>query len=63
MRAAARRAEQPDVPQHVARTRRAKRGPGGKDAWKAIDSEPRWSYLELRGYLAERRLRWAHNAA
>jgi hypothetical protein len=44
-----------------ATARRAKRAPGGNDAWKAIDDEPRWSYLELRRYFAERRLRWGRN--
>jgi hypothetical protein len=56
MRAAtARRAEQLDNPQHVARTRRAKGAWGGNAAWRAIDTEPRWSHQELRRYIAERK--------
>jgi hypothetical protein len=51
----------PTIPQHVARPRRAKAAGGGNAAWKAIDNEPRWSYLELRRYLAERKLRWARD--
>jgi hypothetical protein len=51
MQSAPRRAEQPDDSQHV-RPRRAKAAGGGNEAWKAIDREPRWSYLELRRYLA-----------
>jgi hypothetical protein len=54
-------AEPPAPAMRPATARRAKRAPGGNDAWKAIDDEPRWSYLELRRYFAERRLRWARN--
>jgi hypothetical protein len=61
MHSAPRRAEQPNAPQHVVEPPRAKAAAFGNEAWSAIDHEPRWSHLELRRLLTERRLRWARD--
>jgi hypothetical protein len=62
MHSSSERAEQPeDETQPPSRPWRASREPGGNAAWKATDTELRWSHQKLRLYATARRLRWARD--